>query len=697
MNQMRMNVRSGIVGIMLLFILVGCANDAAPAPDGPTPVEPTPDGPTPQPIEPMLTERPTAVLPTATVQPTSTATAVPTEEAVEVAEVELATETAVSPTPTPTSEPIPIPLLVISLPPFTKVPEAEWGTLAITELHEQIFAALLERDPEGATQLGLAKHYNIPLDQLNDISDAYRQETFEKIASYITMLEGVDTTELSEDEALSNQILLWDLEQRLAEAPFLYHTYPIRQLFSVHDQLPSLLATDHPLTSRADADAFLVRLQQIPRKFEQAQTAVSTRAERNMLPPRFVFDRVSSQLSRFAATPPEESPLFLGFAARIESVEALTAAEKEAFKTAVLQEIEASVYPAYRNLANFVSLTREQATNEDGVWRFENGRDYYAYTLRHHTTTDLTAAEIHDLGWQEIERIQAEMEPLLIELGYSGSLPRDVGRFYSSSESLRVTDEASREAALTVYRDAVAFAETELAPLFELLPQSPLQVLRVPPFQEAGSPAFYSPPPLDGSRSGIFFVPLAHGTTVSLDGVTTLAIHEGIPGHHFQLSLQVELDTLPTFRRVLSYTSYAEGWALYAERLAAEQGLYADNPRAQLARLIESDLLRAARLVVDTGVHDLGWSRDEALAFMNDIFGFQWTSEVERYIAWPGQATGYKVGELTILRLRAKAQDALGDAFELAEFHTAVLENGALPLFLLEERIDAYIAEKSGQ
>ncbi|MEM7116613.1 MAG: DUF885 domain-containing protein [Chloroflexota bacterium] len=649
----------------------------------------TPTAETTEPATPETAVSTTAV-PTNEPEPTETTTGLTSVEPTEAA-------TEPHPTLAPTTIPTatPLPTLALNLPPYTPMPESEWATLDIESLHEQVFAALLARAPEEATQLGLAKHYGIPIDQLNDISDDYRQETFNLLARYLGHLQAIDMSQLTAEQQLSNRIFIWDLELRLQEEPFFYHNYPVRQLFSVHDQLPSLLAIDHPLASRADAEAFIARLQQVPHKFAQAETAVSLRAERNLLPPRFVFDRVSSQLSLFVATPAAENGIYLGFAARIEEAEGLSEEEKEELKTAVLHEIENSVYPAYRQLANFVSNSREQAGNEDGVWRLENGREFYAYTLRHHTTTNLTAAEIHELGLQEIERIQAQIEPLLIELGYSGNLPRDVGRFYRDGNNIRITDDASRAQVLDAYREAVATAETALAPLFNLTPRSPLLIQRVPPFQEAGSPAFYSPPPLDGSRPGIFFAPLGDGTNVSVDGMMTLAIHEAIPGHHFQLAIQTELDTLPTFRRVLSYTGYAEGWALYTEQLASEQGLYDDNPRGELARLIESDLFRAARLVVDTGIHDLGWSREEALTFMNDLFGFQWTSEIERYIAWPGQATGYKIGELTMRRLRTKAETALGDRFDLAEFHTVILENGAVPLFLLEELVDDYIAEQN--
>lgn len=664
---------------LLCFLLVSCATE--PAPTATT-------------SPPTSTAVPaTIIADAATPLPENTSSPSPSEIPTEtVVPTQPAAETAVPALP-PTATPLPT--LNLNLPPYTSIPEADWSTLDPESLHEQIFAALLARNPEYATSLGLAKHYAIPLDQLTDISDEYRSETYDIITRYLGYLQALDTAKLTPEQQLSNRIFIWDLELQLQEAPYLYHTYPVRQLFSVHDQLPSLLAIDQPLESRADANAFIARVQQIPHKFAQAETAVSIRAERNMLPPRFIFDRVSGQLSRFASTPPSENPIYLGFASRIESVAELSEGDKEELKTAVLHEIENTVYPAYRQLANFVSNTRAQAGTEDGIWRFENGRDYYAYTLRHHTTTNLTAAEIHDLGWQEIERIQAELEPLLIELGYSGNLPRDVGRFYSNGNNLRITDDASREQALAAYRQAVAQAETALAPLFNLTPRSPLLIQRVPPFQEIGSPAFYSSPPLDGSRPGIFFVPLGDGTNVSIDGIMTLAIHEAYPGHHFQLALQTEQDTLPTFRRALSYTAYAEGWALYTEHLASEQGLYANNPRGEVARLIESDLFRAARLVVDTGIHDLGWSREEALDFMDDLFGFQWTSEIERYIAWPGQATGYKIGELTVRRLRTKAQTALGNDFDLAEFHTVILENGAVPLFLLEELVDNYIAEKT--
>lgn len=679
--------------ITISFLLVACstnpatptqeisdvppATEQAATTDTSTPPPETPAFPTNTPV-PTATDPPIetpSVQPTAT--PTDPATATPTE-------------TPLPPQTEPTEQPE---LSVNSQLSFTSIPQAEWDQIDIDMLHEQIFAALLARNPERATELGLSDYYGIGNTQLTNISDSYRQETYQLIQTARAALQQIDRTNLTPEQARSTDIFIWDLENRLRGQEFSHHDYLVRQLFSPHADLPSFMAFTHPLNTQQDAEDYITRLTQFPEKFDQIITAIQIRAEEEILPPRFVFDIVLSQLRDFVSPPPEQNLIYTGFAARLAEIETLSEAEKKSLQNGVLVEIENSVYPAYNALADYLNGLRNEATTDDGVWKLPDGEAYYAYALRTHTTTDLTPEEIHEMGRKEVERIQQKIRAGLSEMGYSDDLSVGSRQFYQNGNIIRISTEADRTEAIKIYEESINKAETELGHLFNIRPRNPLEVHPVPEFQK-GSPAYYSPPPLDGSRPGIFFLPLDEGSFIFVDGVPTLAHHEAIPGHHFQLAIQKEAGHLPTFRRALEYTAFTEGWALYTERLASEEGLYDDNPRGELARLIQSDLFRAARLVVDTGIHHLGWTREEAMAYMTEATGFAWTSEVERYIVWPGQATGYKVGELTILRLRDEAKIALGDQFDLAEFHTVILQSGNVPLTILADIVHDYINEK---
>jgi uncharacterized protein (DUF885 family) len=334
------------------------------------------------------------------------------------------------------------------------------------------------------------------------------------------------------------------------------------------------------------------------------------------------------------------------------------------------------------------------ADNDDGFWKHPDGDAAYAYWLRHHTTLDLTADEIHELGLLEVARIQVEMEDLFTELGITGDnldMKMNQVTFYGGAMPLRTNDD--RQAVLDEYQALIDHAEQNLSDLFDLRPKA--DVVVEPVYAPNAPGAYYVSPSLDGSRPGMFYVNM---TTVNVarHGMPTLAYHEAIPGHHFQIAIQQELTGIPSFRTGINYTSYAEGWALYAEYLAWEVGFYEDDPYGNLGRL-QSELFRAARLVVDTGIHAKGWSREEAIDYMVEIVGYSrtdMTREVERYIVWPGQATAYKIGMLKILELRERAMQALGDDFDIKEFHNLILGNGAMPLEILERVVDDYIAER---
>ena len=586
-------------------------------------------------------------------------------------------------TETTSDTPLPTP----DLPPFTPAPPETLAELNIDALHEQIFAELLRRDPQYATELGVADQFGIDEGLLTNVSDVYQDETDQLIREYLVLLEAIDPTTLTPAQKLSNDILIWDLRDQVRGMEFRYHTYLINQLFSIPIDLPAFMVGVHPLENQTDAQNYVRRLAQVGTQFDQVIAGMEIRAERGLLPPRFVFDRVLTQLLSLIAVNVVDNEMFTHFAAQVDSLD-LSSEDKQMLLDSVASELENGVYPAYERLIESLSGLQTESTDDDGVWKLPDGEAYYAYTLSHHTTTEMTAAEIHELGLQEVDRIQGEMVELLAELGYSTNLSTGIGQIYQNGGGIQISNDQTRQEVFAAYESALAKADNILSPLFNIQPQASLEIMRVPAFREASAPgAYYTTPPLDGSRPGIFWINTPNGRFVSHVGIPTLAFHEGFPGHHFQKAIQSELQDVPTFRRAVGFAAYAEGWALYVEKLAWEYGYYEDDPFGNWGRL-QSELFRAVRLVVDTGIHDQGWTRQEAINYM--VQNLNWspdivTAEVERYIVWPGQATSYKVGELTILRLRDEAQAALGDQFDIAEFHTLILQNGDVPLGILEQ------------
>ena len=589
-----------------------------------------------------------------------------------------------------------VPLSTPELPPFTPALPDSLAELDIDALHEQIFAELLRRDPQYATELSVAEQFGIDEGLLTDVSDAYQDQTDQLIRDYLALLEAIDPATLTPAQKLSNDILIWDLGDQVEGIAFRYHTYLINQLFSIPIDLPAFMVGVHPLENHTDAENYVRRLAQVGSQFDQVIAGMEIRAERGLLPPRFVFDRVLTQLRSLVAVDVTDNEMATHFATQVGSLD-LASADEQMLLDSVASELESGVYPAYERLIESLSTLQTQATDDDGVWKLPGGGAYYAYTLSHHTTTEMTAAEIHELGLQEVERIQGEMVELLAELGYGTDLSSGIGQIYRNGGGIQINNDQTRQDVFATYEAALAEADDLLSPLFNIQPQAPLEIRRVPAFREASAPgAYYTTPPLDGSRPGIFWINTPNGRFVSYVGIPTLAFHEGFPGHHFQKAIQSELQDVPTFRRALGFGAYAEGWALYVEKLAWEYGYYEDDPFGNWGRL-QSELFRAVRLVVDTGIHDQGWTRQEAIDYM--VQTLNWspdnvTAEVERYIVWPGQATSYKIGELTILRLRNEAQAALGDEFDIAEFHTLILRNGDVPLGILEQIIEQWVSSQ---
>lgn len=561
---------------------------------------------------------------------------------------------------------------------------AELKGLEFDVFLEASYTQLLLRDPELVTELGVAEDLGVGNDRLTDISDAYVRETQQLEVATLDLLNQYDRAALTPEQQLSAEIYAWYLSDRVAGHEFMYNDYPVTHFVTgVQNQLVHFFTDIHPVTNLQDARDYVTRLSQVDTKFEQLIEGLKLREEKGVVLHKFIIRWVLYDLRNMARSSPRATPFYAAFEEKVDGLEEVSDAEKEALLKDAEAEIEASVIPAYQALVDYLDHLETVATNDAGVWKFPNGEAYYAYTLRHHTTTDLTADEIHELGLQDLARIQAEMRVLFDELDYpeDESLSKLFERVAEDGGSLRGSQ------IVAGYEGIIEDVDRRMDVAFDLRPSAAVEVIGGP------SGGYYVSPAMDGSRPGYFYA--SNVGSQPRFSMATLAYHEAIPGHHFQLALAQELD-LPFFRKNTTFTAYAEGWALYAERLAWEMDMYADDPYGNLGRL-QFEAFRAARLVVDTGIHAKKWTHDEAVAYMLENTGLprgQVEFEVSRYITWPGQATAYKIGMVRILGLRQEAEERLGDKFDLKAFHNVMLGNGSVPLETLDRLVDDYIEER---
>ena len=425
------------------------------------------------------------------------------------------------------------------------------------------------------------------------------------------------------------------------------------------------------------------------------------REEMGIIPPTFVIDKSLETMQEFVDQPAQENVLFVSFQEKMEESESIDEQQRNDFLAQALEEINNTVYPAYQSYIDYFTALRAKSTTDAGVWKFPDGREFYDYMLQVSTTTNMTADEVHRVGLAEVERIQSEMLEIFSAEGYDTSLGfskliNDLAgedRFYFSD-----SDEG-RDQILADYETIIKEIDSGLDRAFKSRPKAAVEVRRVPEFSEKTSAgAYYTGPSMDGSRPGIFYANLYDIKATPKYGMRTLAYHEAVPGHHYQIATQRELEGVPEFRKQTGFTAYSEGWALYAERVAWELG-FQEDPYNNLGRL-QAELFRGVRLVVDTGIHSKRWTREQAIEYMLTNTGMAESdvvAEIERYIVWPGQATAYKVGMMEILRLREEAMTALGDKFDVRDFHEVVLKNGPVPLHVLRELVMKYIRDQQGQ
>lgn len=553
--------------------------------------------------------------------------------------------------------------------------------------------------PETLTSLGFLESVGITGHnaELDDASLAKGDELFAKLKVVHKTMQSYDDNSLSEADLLSKEIAMYLLNFAKKSEQYRYHNYPVNQLFGIQNGYPSFMEAQHQINSAEDVENYLSRLMLVQRKFTQELEGIKLREEKGIIPPAFVIDRVLEEMTIFVNKPIEENILYSSLVKKMSESDSISEQQQADFLMNAKSNISEYVHPAYQTLIDYFTKLKAKATDDDGFWRLPDGEQAYASALKFFTTTDYSPQYIHDVGLAEVARIQSEIMAILAAENYdvSNGFTNAIDSLAAQESFYYEDSDEGRAQILKDYQIILDEIDANLDSAFRIRPKAGMEVVRIPEFKEKTAPgAYYQQPAIDGSRPGRFFANLYDIKATPKYSMRTLAYHEGIPGHHFQIAVAMELEGLPLFRMFSPFTAYVEGWALYSEYLAWEMG-FQDDPFDNIGRL-QAELFRAVRLVVDTGIHYKKWTREQAIDYMKANTGMAQSdvvSEIERYIVMPGQATSYKVGMMKILELREKAKSALGAKFDLRDFHDVVLKNGAVPLDILERFIDSYIAD----
>jgi len=534
---------------------------------------------------------------------------------------------------------------------------------------------------------------------LDDASPAAEQKAADKIREAYLMLRRYDRSALDHEGRLSYDTLEYFLRIQVEGDAWRDYDFPVNQMFGVQSNLPNFMTQVHQVTDAGEARDYISRLTKFPRKFDQLIESLKLREAKGIIPPQFTVKKVLVQTRGFVAKAPKQNPLYTTFKDKLDKIptDRMDAATRERLLAQVEEAIQSSVQPAYQNLIGHMTSLLPKAQGNYGAWHLPDGAAYYAWCVREHTTTDMTPQQLHELGLAEVARVGIEMAEILEARGlHEGTIGTRVQQLAADPAQTFPTTAEGKQAMLARYKALLDEIDKGLGAAFDVRPRLGMEVKPVPEFAQATAPAaYYDPGAFDGSRPGVFYANMRNATDTPRFAMATLAYHEGIPGHHFQIEIAQELEHLPFFRRILDFTAYSEGWALYAERLAWELGFEKD-PLDNLGRL-RDEMMRSVRLVVDTGIHAERWTREQAISYMLDNTGMSETdveAEVERYFVDPGQALAYKAGMLEILALREKARKELGPRFDLKQFHNEVLTHGALPLNVLRRVVDDWIERR---
>ena len=563
-----------------------------------------------------------------------------------------------------------------------------------------VFDESVDRSPITQGYLGLKKDH----DKWDDFSEAHQLEDFVLAVQHLGELQRTIRYDwLDAQTQMSYRVFVAQAEHTIEGWKWRNHGYTFSQMSGQHTDAPAFLINFHAVDNMADARAYLARLRAMPVMFGQLITLAEAQTARGIVPPKFVFPMLLESCREVITGAPFDDKgakcaLLEDFETKVGALKDADEATKKQLGADARAALLEAVKPAYQKLIALFETQAKVATDEDGVWKLPEGRDYYNYTLHTHTTTTLTADEIHELGLREVARIHAGMIKIKEQVGFKGDLAAFLKFMRDDPQFSYPTTDEGRAAYIKRANGMIDAMTARLDEFFGVKPKAALIVKKVEPFREKGSAAaFYEQPSADGSRPGYYYINTLDMRALAIWEMETLAHHEAIPGHHMQIAIAQELEGMPKFRKYGGYTAYAEGWALYAEYFPKEFGFYAD-PYQDFGRLSD-ELLRAVRLVVDTGIHAKRWTRQQVM----DYFGSNTAaseretfSETNRYIVWPGQATAYKVGMLKILELREQAKKELGPKFSLRAYHDLVLKNGALPLNLLEENVRSWIKQQKG-
>ena len=560
---------------------------------------------------------------------------------------------------------------------------------------EDTFNRDVMKSPVYQTYMGIKKDY----DKWDDGSEERVLADFEQTKADLVALNAINRDLLDDATKVSYDLKKQDLENEIADFKWRHYNYPVNQMFGVHSMIPAFLINQHQIADVSDAKAYISRLNGVPAVIDQLITDLEVRADEGIIAPKFVFPHVIDSSKNILRGAPfndgEDSTLLADFKRKVNALE-IADSEKSALISDAEKALKAALKPSYTKLINFLAQLEKRADDRDGAWKFPDGEAFYNNSLARTTTTDLTAKEIHSIGLAEVARIHDEMRAIKDKVGFKGDLKAFMQFMKTDKQFYYPNTAEGKQRYLDEATALIDNMKSRLDELFIVKPKADLKVKAVEAFREkAAGKAFYQQPAPDGSRPGIYYANLYDMEAMPTYQMEALAYHEGIPGHHMQIAIAQELEGVPKFRKFGGYTAYVEGWGLYSELVPKEMGLYED-PYSDFGRL-SMELWRACRLVVDTGIHAMKWTRQQGIDYyVNNTPNA--TSDgvkmVERHIVMPSQATAYKVGMLKILELREAAKEKLGDKFDIREFHDVVLKNGAVPLNVLEKFVDQWVAKK---
>ena len=577
-----------------------------------------------------------------------------------------------------------------------------WKPVGVNNYINKVTAELfLFQSPELLTSLGAID--NTPLDfHSGKLADYTKENADKQLAQLKKARAGLDKYG---PEGLEGQELLsWQLTARVFDSfiessEFEYSGYPVNQISGATVNLPSFLTDQHQIKNEKSVKRYISRLNEFGRVLEEVRINVVDHRDNGVVPPDFVIEKTIVGLKAFIEGGAAENPLVTTLPEKLDTIDGLSAERKAEFIEDATKAVNDKVIPGYEAMIALFEDLKSDTNHDAGIWRIPNGDKIYAAALKQNTTTNFTADEVHNIGLSEVDRIEIEMDAILVGEGLTeGTVAERVRILMEDPDQQFPNTDAGREAMIAYLNELNDAIMAKAGDFFITLPPQELEIVRVPEFSQDSSPGgYYQQPALDGSRPGRFYINQKNTADNPKWTLPTLMYHEGAPGHHFQISSQMLITGVPFIRKFPLFTAYAEGWALYAERIAkTDMGMYDGDPLGDLGRL-QAEMFRAVRLVVDTGMHAKKWSREEAIDYMIAKTGMtseEVTREIERYVVWPGQATSYKTGQLAMLKIRANAEAELGDKFDLREFHEAVLENGAMPLDLLEDTVDDWIEEQ---